>query len=86
MKKILPEVRLERLVEALSADVAEASDAEILKACADLGIKPEMKGSIAFLGLSGTYFFPYRYAKLSPLPDSPGGPEPPDSPDIFRRQ
>lgn len=66
MKKIPPEVRLERLVEALSEDVILASDAEILEACADLKIRPDMKGSIAFLGLKkGHLFFPYRPEKLA---------------------
>lgn len=74
MKKSAPEVRLERIVEALSADVTLASDAEILEACADLGIKPEMKGSIAFLGLKkGHLFFPYRPEKLAAVMDPPPG-------------
>ena len=72
MKKIPPEVRLERLVEALSAVVTQASDAEILEACAELGIRPEMEGSIAFLGLKkGVYFFPYVPEKLAERVEPP---------------
>jgi hypothetical protein len=74
MKKIPPELRLERIVLALSEDVTQASDAEILAACADLGIQPAMKGSIAFLGLKkGLAFFPYVPEKLPPLTDAAAG-------------
>lgn len=86
MKKIPPEVRLERLLEALSADAVEASDAELLETCAELGIKPAMKGSIAFLGLKGIFFFPYVPEKFSALMEPPAAPDPNDSPDDARRQ
>jgi hypothetical protein len=45
--------RLERLIDALAEDLAEASDEEVLQACADLGMNPEMRGSAAFIGLKG---------------------------------
>lgn len=87
MKKILPEVRLERLLEALSADVTLASDAEILEACADLGIQPAMKGSIAFLGLKkGVVFYPYVPEKFSALLEPPTSPDSNGSPNHTRRQ
>ena len=87
MKKIAPELRLERLLEALSTDVTLASDAEILEACADLGIKPAMKGSIAFLGLKkGVVFYPYVPEKFAALLEPPTTPDSNDSPDHTRRQ
>ena len=87
MKKILPELRLERLVEALSEDVTLASDAEILEACADLGIQPAMKGSIAFLGLKkGVVFYPYVPEKLAALMEPPANPDSNGSPGLTRRQ
>ena len=84
MKKLPPHVRLERLLQILSEEIAIASDAEILAACAEQKIKPEMKGSIAFLGIKG-FYFPYRFWVLpefndpSPLADD-------ESPDIAPRQ
>lgn len=59
MKKPTPEMRLERVLETLSEEIATASDAEVLEACADLRIQPEMKGSMAFAGVKGK-IFPYR--------------------------
>jgi len=86
MKKTLPELRLDRVVDALSEDVTRASDEEILEACADLKIEPQMKGSIAFLGLKkGLQFFPYVPGKLTALMDPPAGPDPNNSPGITRR-
>ncbi len=87
MKKIAPELRLERLVEAFSEDVTLASDAEILDACADLGIQPAMKGSIAFLGIKkGVFFYPYVPEKLSAPMEPPATPDSNGSPDLSRRQ
>jgi hypothetical protein len=60
MKKPTPEMRLERVLETLSEEIAASSDAELLEACADLRIQPQMKGSVAFLGVKGTVF-PYRF-------------------------
>jgi hypothetical protein len=49
--RVFPETALERVLEALERELIEASDADILEAAHDLGMKPEMKGSAAFLGL-----------------------------------
>lgn len=84
MKKLPPHVRLERLLEILSEEIAHSSDAEILAACADLKIKPEMKGSLAFLGLKSLHF-PYRYWVLPEFND-PSALADDESPDISPRQ
>ena len=60
MKKPTPEVRLERVLATLSEEIAISSDTEVLEACADLRIQPQMKGSMAFLGIKGAVF-PYRF-------------------------
>ena len=49
--QLFPETALERILEALERELVEATDAEILEAAHDLGMKPEMQGSAAFLGL-----------------------------------
>ena len=49
--RVFPETALERILDALERELIEATDAEILEAAHDLGMKPEMKGSAAFLGL-----------------------------------
>ena len=46
-----PETALERILDALEHELIGASDAEVLEAADDLGMKPRMKGSAAFLGL-----------------------------------
>ncbi|MDE2138030.1 MAG: hypothetical protein KGJ68_11395 [Gammaproteobacteria bacterium] len=46
-----PETALERILDALEHELAGASDADVLEAADDLGMKPQMKGSAAFLGL-----------------------------------
>jgi hypothetical protein len=51
LTQAFPETALERILEALEHELIEASDAEILEAADDLGMKPRMKGSAAFLGL-----------------------------------
>lgn len=51
MKSVFPEAALERLLAALERELIEATDEEILEAARDLGMKPQMKGSAAFLGL-----------------------------------
>jgi hypothetical protein len=86
MKKPTPELRLERLLEKLSADLAEASDAELLEACADLGIKPAMKGSIAFFGLKSPFFFAYVPEKLTSQTDSNFNANGEDGSDLTRPQ
>ena len=49
--QVFPETALERILDALERELIEASDADILEAAHDLGMKPQMKGSAAFLGL-----------------------------------
>jgi hypothetical protein len=51
MNKATPQTRLERILDALGAEVAAATDEEVLAAADDLGMKPSMKGTVAFLGL-----------------------------------
>jgi hypothetical protein len=46
--------RLQRVLIALERELLQASDEEIRQAAGDLGIEPDMKGSIAWLGI----FFP----------------------------
>ena len=53
LKRAAAAARLERLIDALAEDLAEATDEEVLQACADLGMNPQMRGSAAFLGLKG---------------------------------
>lgn len=43
---------LANLLRALEAELLTAGDDEVLQAAADLGIKPDMKGSIALLGVT----------------------------------
>ena len=51
VSQVFPETALERILDALEHELIEASDAEVLAAADDLGMKPRMKGSAAFLGL-----------------------------------
>lgn len=51
MTQTFPETALERILEALERELIIATDEEILEAAGDLGMKPGMKGSAAFLGL-----------------------------------
>lgn len=46
-----PETALERILDALEHELVAASDADILEAANDLGMKPQMKGSAALIGL-----------------------------------
>lgn len=49
--RTFPEMALERILGALEHELITAADQEILEAAEDLGMKPRMKGSAAFLGL-----------------------------------
>ncbi len=51
MTHAFPETALERVLDALEHELVEASDTDILEAADDLGMKPQMKGSAAFIGL-----------------------------------
>ncbi len=48
MKRSAPATILDRIIVALEADVIAASDADFAEALADLGLKPQMKGSAAW--------------------------------------
>jgi hypothetical protein len=50
------ERRLQRVLAALESELLQASDAEVRQAAAELGIDPDMQGSIAWLGI----FFPRK--------------------------
>ena len=85
MTKPTPEMRLERVLETLSEEIATSSDTEILEACADLRIQPDMKGTIAFVGVKGTVF-PYRFWVL-PESDAATLTDPDDDgPDLTSRR
>ena len=84
MKNLPPHVRLERLLEVLSDEIAAATDAELLEVCDDLKMKPQMKGSTALAGVKGLVF-PYRRGVLPPPGDPSGLPEI-DGPDLRRHQ
>lgn len=43
--------RLDRVLCALEREILEATDEEVRQAAADLGIDPDMKGSIAWVGV-----------------------------------
>jgi hypothetical protein len=51
VKRVFPQEALERVLAGLERELIEATEEEILEAAHDLGMKPEMKGSAAFLGL-----------------------------------
>ena len=54
--KLMPirqDITLERLLAGLAAELAEASDEDIVQAAEDLGMNVKMKGSAAFLGVYG---------------------------------
>jgi hypothetical protein len=71
MNNRMSDIRLERLVHALSDDLAEASDLELIEAARELRMDITLRGTAAFLGLKGLYF-PYRpdrFWNLSPSGD-----------------
>lgn len=45
------ERRLQRVLAELERELLQTSDEEVLQAAGDLGIDPDMKGSIAWLGI-----------------------------------
>lgn len=59
MSNRMSEIRLERLLDALSDDLAEAADLELIEAARDLRMDLTMRGTAAFLGVKLLYF-PYR--------------------------
>ncbi|HEU4590541.1 MAG TPA: hypothetical protein VFS13_06500 [Steroidobacteraceae bacterium] len=48
-----PDVALDRVLAGLETELVEASDEEVMQAAGDLGMNLNMKGSAAFVGLSG---------------------------------
>ncbi len=51
MNDPIPELALERLLLAIEHELLAASDHDVEVAARELGIKPEMKGSIALVGI-----------------------------------
>jgi hypothetical protein len=51
VKRVFPQEALERVLAGLECELIEATEEEILEAAHDLKMRPEMKGSAAFLGL-----------------------------------
>jgi hypothetical protein len=48
---VRPDVGLERLIHGLEQELLAAPDEEFMAGARDLGMKPEMKGSAAFVGV-----------------------------------
>jgi hypothetical protein len=48
---VRPDVGLERLIHGLEQELLAAPDEEFVAGARDLGMKPEMKGSAAFIGV-----------------------------------
>jgi len=69
MTRARPDIRLERILAALGLEVAAATHEEVLAAATDLGLKPTMKGTVAFVGLK-RYVLPYDPEKLDPNADA----------------
>ena len=69
MKYVTKQVRLERVLSALSSELAEATDEEVLQAAADLRMNPAARGSAAFLGVKW-FFVPYKPEKFGGSPSA----------------
>jgi hypothetical protein len=54
MKPTRPELGLERVLAALEQDLLLATDEEILDVATEMGLKPDMRGSIALAGVTFT--------------------------------
>jgi hypothetical protein len=48
---VRPDIGLEKMIHGLERELLEAADEEFMAGARDLGMKPEMKGSAAFLGV-----------------------------------
>lgn len=48
---VRPDIGLERLIHGLEQELLSAADEEFVAGARDLGMKPEMKGSAAFVGV-----------------------------------
>jgi hypothetical protein len=53
MRTELPDHRLDRILDALAHELEHATDEEVMAAAHDLGMRLDMKGSAAFIGLRG---------------------------------
>jgi hypothetical protein len=53
MSRSPPVPALNRILDALEHELLEASDEELLAAAHELGMRPDMKGSAAFIGILG---------------------------------
>lgn len=53
MRSSPPVPALNRILDALAHELLEASDEELLAAAHELGMRPDMKGSAAFIGILG---------------------------------
>jgi len=53
MRPAPPVPALDRILDALEHELLAASDDEVLAAANELGMRPDMKGSAAFIGLFG---------------------------------
>ncbi len=47
-----PDLGFERLLSAITQDIIDASDEEILVTVNELGLRPEMQGSVALFGVT----------------------------------
>lgn len=63
--------RFERLLAALEQELIAATDEEILEAARDLGMKPTMKGSAAFFGITIPLRAPFRPSDPMESSDEP---------------
>jgi hypothetical protein len=52
MKTSFPELGLERVLTSLERELLAASGEEISEVVAELGLKPDMKGSVALFGVT----------------------------------
>ena len=48
---VRPDIGLEKMIHGLERELLEAADEEFMAGARELGMKPEMKGSAAFLGV-----------------------------------
>ena len=80
MKGTRPELGLERVLRALEQDLLEARNDEVLAIATELGLKPDMKGSIALFGVTFTSRLRYPPKPLAHRPKKTRGPGSPARP------
>jgi hypothetical protein len=54
MSHYFPELGLERVLAALTQELLAASDEELAQVAGEIGLKPEMQGSVALFGVTST--------------------------------